>query len=137
MKSRLIPGESVLSQKVPLENQALFEKRNYDQRRGILLPDEVGLTQESIPCNDPIRGPAWGGLSAESAAMRRFTEGSCTIILHRRSMRLLQNPGWIARETGNVWRQKGRFLGVLPFFKPAPILEERCVTWRRRQPRRN
>ena len=34
------------------------------------------FSQASISCNDPI-------------------EGSCTIILHRRSMRLLQNPdGW-------------------------------------------
>ena len=51
------------------------------------------MTQESISCNDPTRGPAWGGLSAESAAMRRFTEGSCTIILHRRSMRLCRILG--------------------------------------------
>ena len=67
-------------------------------------PDEAGLTQESISCNDPIRGPAWGGLSAESAAMRRFTEGSCTI-LHRRSMRLcriLVGFPFLAAKTGSA-----------------------------------
>ena len=45
-------------------DKALFEKWKYDQGREILLPDEAGLTQESISCNDPI-------------------EGSCTIILQQ------------------------------------------------------
>jgi hypothetical protein len=42
-------------------------------------------------------------------------------------MRLLQNPGWIARKTGNVWRQKGRPLGVLPFFKQALVIKKRMA----------
>ena len=49
--------------------------------------------QQSISCNDPI-------------------EGSCTIILHRRSMRLLQNPdglqGFLTQSGRKICRQGGR-----------------------------
>ena len=38
----------------------------------------MGLVSYRL-CNDRIRGAAFGGLSAISAALRRFTERSCTI----------------------------------------------------------